>query len=1091
MNSSTFGISSKPKRKKRKYIKQSQKPPPSPKYEPENNTLPRSFPLHFNASQSSSNNNRNDLYQGINKQTKCGLDKLVFRSGRNVKRLWVRLVAGGDGSLMDDSELSDSDDEEDKDDNNPNNNILKKEEDTKEEKKDSDSISKMSSNSSTSSLQSSSSSSSSNESYIEPICQLTNTTSIIDTTIVDTANNQDEDEDMHDKRSKRGKGRNPTLRLMEMVHSLPKDTYRNSYILKIGQELGANKLLWEDKIQPLLKSTAVDVDGSGGMGSTLASQLQALKSFLGVDGNTIHSPPLWMCDPSLSTNPIALRDYMNKLRKSLLKNVKEWSKEHKRLEAANSTLEERVTAGEATTNEMQEGGEGTTIDDNEVHTKSTTTKMEDIEIFDPSPVKGEEGDPDELKIPSFKPLKSLLDSQETQPNPGGIDKYAKFIHESKIDISNVDVALAWFMAQLTSSKAKLIEAEQQQQNNSLQEDRITLIKEAQEEVNQWNESIQSYLQLVESLTSVRDAQFYKCGDLYPQCAPLATAVMTSQSYIANGSGGDSIELGNGKKHNPFNVKSEEEYDDEEEEEPELTSDEHILHQIHLSATDLSRRGRDQNKHLTSFTPIHLTTGIAMLTEILPHNSPAVELISRPCCPDSSDNIRTPFDLVRNMITSIEEDGTLISAPDMTGYIDTRNKIIDEVLVKAIRDASMVFRKCVESDPEDVNHWSWYVATMLGMLCIAYGSFTSSIDGSNVKEEEDHQTRTPRYQLECFDEIRCNASVALADFLKFTQDHGCPMFHLASTSMLEWDKAILLLYRPQSLSEFGLDVRRLHAYHTYQWATKANTTESSIIKVRQLCEANLLPRDALLDLLACAVEKNPCRRENWVHLVNALGRVYASTGNNHDECLHSEESTDQERRDCWWGKDRVSTWKEEFFNNLPKSATQAVKPEFVCIVSQVVESILVDSPYQDHINKEETLNESSVSMPNPGECMEWIWDPQDTSDVDYDENNLKNDLLPSTKEADQSQEELVHSMEISHHPTCEAMCMNIVVASHLLGVWHPFVCNSIWLFSVKLWQSQQQTISDDKSNAYAEGLAWLKMYGVDASVYIQCRLKHSK
>ena len=83
------------------------------------------------------------------------------------------------------------------------------------------------------------------------------------------------------------------------------------------------------------------------------------------------------------------------------------------------------------------------------------------------------------------------------------------------------------------------------------------------------------------------------------------------------------------------------------------------------------------------------------------------------------------------------------------------------------------------------------------------------------------------------------------------------------------------------------------------------------------------------------------------------------------------------------------------------------------------------------------------------------------------------------------------MEILHHPTCEAMCMKIVVASHLLGVWHPFVCNSIWLLSVKLWQSQQQTISDDKSNAYAEGLALLKLHGIDASVYIQCRLKQSE
>ena len=132
---------------------------------------------------------------------------------------------------------------------------------------------------------------------------------------------------------------------------------------------------------------------------------------------------------------------------------------------------------------------------------------------------------------------------------------------------------------------------------------------------------------------------------------------------------------------------------------------------------------------------------------------------------------------------------------------------------------------------------------------------------------------------------------------------------------------------------------------------------TVYKMRMPCVEEIEGfRDALLDLLARTVEENPCRRENWVHLVNALGRVDATRKN---ECLHSEEATNQERQDWWWGKDRVSTWKEEFFN-LPKSAIQAVKPEFVRIVSQVVESALVNSPSEHHINKEEeTLEESSV------------------------------------------------------------------------------------------------------------------------------------
>jgi hypothetical protein len=221
--------------------------------------------------------------------------------------------------------------------------------------------------------------------------------------------------------------------------------------------------------------------------------------------------------------------------------------------------------------------------------------------------------------------------------------------------------------------------------------------------------------------------------------------------------------------------------------------------ILLSASDLAKRGKGSfaNKHLTSFAAIHLTTGIAMIAGSL--TSKGAELISRPCCPDSAD-YRTPFDLMNKMITLIEGDGSLISPPHSS--CNSKGKIIDEMLLQSMQEAADVFWRCVEKDPQNVDNWSWYVSTLLGMLCIAFGSIET---GNDEMKSERMET------LESFSEIRNRASVALTVFVKFALCYGCPMFHFAVASMLEWRRAVFLLHRSTN-DEFGLDVRRLHAYN---------------------------------------------------------------------------------------------------------------------------------------------------------------------------------------------------------------------------------------------------------------------------------------
>ena len=231
---------------------------------------------------------------------------------------------------------------------------------------------------------------------------------------------------------------------------------------------------------------------------------------------------------------------------------------------------------------------------------------------------------------------------------------------------------------------------------------------------------------------------------------------------------------------------------------------------------------------------------------------------------------------------------------------------------------------------------------------------------------------------------------------------------------------------------------------------------------------------MIDVLASAIERDPCEREHWARLVKALGAVEEESA-----ALHSEE------RHKWWGALRVTHWEDQFFHFTAK----AVKPKFVDIVSSVVES---------HVAKAERLAmnppDKALSIPAPEECLGWIWNPlEDGTDVTHNYSKLiDGGLIPQKTSAssfDSQRNPLFDSVihdRLARHPSCEALCMKIVVASHLLGVRHRFVYDSIWWLAVKLWRSSQANEllapADRNQNPYAEGLTWLSMYGIDASAY---------
>jgi len=253
---------------------------------------------------------------------------------------------------------------------------------------------------------------------------------------------------------------------------------------------------------------------------------------------------------------------------------------------------------------------------------------------------------------------------------------------------------------------------------------------------------------------------------------------------------------------------------------------------------------------------------------------------------------------------------------------------------------------------------------------------------------------------------------------------------------------------------------------------------------------------LLDILAFAVERDPCEEKNWTRLVNMLGPIDATS--NSDKCQHTLTSV-QSGDGSWWGKRRVLEWEEQFFHP-PKSSTKAVKPEFVRLVAAAVDSALSQTSEGRTVKRVAgtTSKAGDTSMPNPKECLGWIWNPQQDAIIDDYDQDVIEDMLPTnSSEGDLNFQHMTTISEIleslSSNPMCEALCMKIIVACHLMGAWHPFVCNSIWWLAVKLWQTTQAADQSwaDGRNQFSDSLVWLSMHGLNILAYLQCRLKQSK
>ncbi len=1062
--------------------------------------IPRAFPLHFNQLTA-----KMDLHAMVCSET-FGSERMVFSHGKNAVRLWARMVANG--LMVDDFNNSPG--------------MKLGDIGKRRDKSDDGSVSNVSS---------SSSSESSVHSY-HP--EAVHSQMTYGTTSVVAMNDKDDNDVMNN--NAHASNQTPLFRLMAMVHKLPKSTHRSTILLRIALDIGVNRGLWENELARFVGCIGSDGDcnDEGNQKSAFFTPTEqwAIKSFFGVDGS-LSSPPSWASDPSMSTHPQPFKMKIGTSRNLLMTRFRRFIKmKQKMLDETGSDRKESnhtISRHEAKMDNVEQIASGTSpmndsfVDEVKMEQSVQESSNQGNECKLSNNEGGREGvDGEEIGHCSTAaadglPLRACLLNLQKAADPGAEDKYAKIIHETNIDSSLVDIAIASFVAHLTSSKARL---QQMQELDSSHTEHRNALNSAVNDVKFWYEHIESYLRLTEALCAVREANFYRSGKSFPQSAPLAKAVMALQSYFANSGGvGFVRKRKRWERHDENNSSSDSEATDDTLEATMLKQNPSTialgrreLRSIKLAARELARQGKDRllHRHLVSFTPIHFTTGIAIIADNVTPS--AAELVSRECCPDSLGN-RTPFDLIKNMLTLIEVEGSLITVPK-SGW-GMRGKIIDETLVKVMQEAATVFQTCTEKDPENVDHWSWYVATLLGMVCIAFGSSRNARAQHNAKVDNKLPERPP---LHCFLEIRNIAAGAMRQFFDYAHSHDAPMFHLAVATMLEWNMATFLLHRPQDVG-FGSEVKRLHAYHvscllavyffvklnlfickaysssqTLRWANTICST-TCIAKVRQLCDSNYLHRDALLGVLAGAIEHNPCAIEHWEHLVLELGAI--DREENNDKCLHHEKSIESKVR-RWWGAQRVVEWEDQFFH-APSVRDVAETTEFVRTVMDVVERIL---PYDAFHDQHGTSNHSkdAQTISDPSGCIGWIWNPlDDTEDMDPVKTRNITDILTLPNKMTTIKLESTHELfdsgikeSLALHPSCKALCMKILVAGHLTGVQTHFVCNSVWWFAVNLWQSTQTANErmPAAGNHYADGLAWLAMRGIDISLHLKCRLKRS-
>jgi len=343
-------------------------------------------------------------------------------------------------------------------------------------------------------------------------------------------------------------------------------------------------------------------------------------------------------------------------------------------------------------------------------------------------------------------------------------------------------------------------------------------------------------------------------------------------------------------------------------------------------------------------------------------------------------------------------------------------------------------------------------------------------------------------------------------------------HSILVSVCEWTELVFVASRYLKLSgKENIHVRKFHAWHSLQWALN-DFAAFSLDRVRSLWSLKEISNDAYAYVLATRIEgevKIDVQLELLTELATkVLGRIgydLSSNGNepscNRGTCreckrlnanlsiLHRD--LDQKKKEGkWWGFKSVEVWERILFTNpflrrkRPLIYDTVSARQGILVICDAVSkrpplcetldaALPGDKKFHgiDHVFNQEEIHTRWIDEPDH------LDDSDDEVDDTYDSNNMISTSVTKIRTLQDIMDEkssnicAMPELEISKLPV-RILTLKIVVAAHLFGVDHGFVCLGVYSLA------QACHLGDSRGEEFF-ALVWLSQcfgFNIQAIVY---------
>ena len=304
--------------------------------------------------------------------------------------------------------------------------------------------------------------------------------------------------------------------------------------------------------------------------------------------------------------------------------------------------------------------------------------------------------------------------------------------------------------------------------------------------------------------------------------------------------------------------------------------------------------------LRPFGRLRILHGLHSLSSALPESGMAILSQSF----GDSNTLRTPFDLMRDLVHHLEHAGYLDGDADEEGSVSV------PMLEYAFYQSAASFRLAVEADPTEPFSHAWHIAALAVCLLLCSGNcidavarrFPSQRSDDSEQDIESDRLLLPhevRVKLNKFEDLRKDLTAAADHLLDLAKHQKSCRASLSVSSLLEWRQVMALLVGNLT-EETCYSIRKLHSFHSTTWALM----DKSPIAQEYLKNHLDVSENDRMELLAQCLEDDPENINIWRCFVEQLGNRPQTK---EEGCVHLAMDSCQDDSELRRGAGECRTW----------------------------------------------------------------------------------------------------------------------------------------------------------------------------------------